>query len=376
MATLELRSVSKAFKTGKVLDGVSLAAKDGEIICIFGPSGAGKTVLLRLVAGVEQTDEGAIFLGGRDVTDTAPETRGVGMAFQNFALFPHMIAHEFQISQQEPDARAADLLEIYAPLFATLIGKEQVLLPHCVTVTGANDVNLFRNPEGNYVAPVTSRTRFLSRRVAASETAIVSLRVPDFADLKWAHIYSADAPPCRGTVTNANGESKIEIRHHGTASMVVVGKGTEPSLNDNDSARLGQLRDRLFGIPGPATTSPVGRPAGVDLRQASVRIEGTQVGQWGLVGVLINGKPAGAISSAFGTFPLSSAVGTIPPTVTLTVPDEGMWFVPQHIDLVAPGAEGKQYRIAQGTPDDAARAGNFIGDIELHLQWCAPEEVK
>jgi multiple sugar transport system ATP-binding protein len=94
MANLEIRSVSKEFKTGKVLDCVSLSAETGEIVAIFGPSGSGKTVLLRLIAGVEEPDEGSIFLGGRDVTDQAPETRGVGMAFQNFALFPHMSAFD------------------------------------------------------------------------------------------------------------------------------------------------------------------------------------------------------------------------------------------------------------------------------------------
>src|ERR1700761_5476961 len=94
MANLEIRSVSKEFKSGKVLDRISLIAENGEIVAVFGPSGSGKTVLLRLVAGVEQPDEGSILLGGRDVTDQAPEARGVGMAFQNFALFPHMSAFD------------------------------------------------------------------------------------------------------------------------------------------------------------------------------------------------------------------------------------------------------------------------------------------
>ena len=94
MANLEIRSVSKEFKIGKVLDRISLAADNGEIVAIFGASGSGKTVLLRLVAGVEQPDEGRILPGGRDVTDSAPEARDVGMAFQNFALFPHMSAFD------------------------------------------------------------------------------------------------------------------------------------------------------------------------------------------------------------------------------------------------------------------------------------------
>jgi multiple sugar transport system ATP-binding protein len=91
---LKLQAVSKEFKTGKVLDRVSLAVEDGEIVAVFGPSGSGKTLLLRLVAGVEQPDEGSILLSGRDVTDDPPESRGVGMAFQNFALFPHMSAFD------------------------------------------------------------------------------------------------------------------------------------------------------------------------------------------------------------------------------------------------------------------------------------------
>ena len=94
MAQIELDALSKSFKTGKVLEGISLKAETGEIVCVFGPSGTGKTVLLRLIAGVEVPDEGTIRLEGRDVTDEAPETRGVGMAFQNFALFPHMSAFD------------------------------------------------------------------------------------------------------------------------------------------------------------------------------------------------------------------------------------------------------------------------------------------
>jgi multiple sugar transport system ATP-binding protein len=94
MAQLELRNLTKAFKTGVVLDDVSLAADPGEIVAVFGPSGTGKTVLLRLVAGVQDPDAGAILIEGRDVTDESPDRRGVGMAFQNFALFPHMSAYD------------------------------------------------------------------------------------------------------------------------------------------------------------------------------------------------------------------------------------------------------------------------------------------
>jgi len=60
----------------------------------------------------------------------------------HFALLPQMIAHEFPISQQKSNAKAADMFELYAPLFASLAGKEQVLIPDCNEVNGENDVNL------------------------------------------------------------------------------------------------------------------------------------------------------------------------------------------------------------------------------------------
>jgi multiple sugar transport system ATP-binding protein len=127
MANLEIRSVSKEFKTGKVLDRISLAADNGEIVAIFGPSGSGKTVLLRLVAGVEQPDEGRILLGGRDVTDQAPETRGVGMAFQNFALFPHMSAFDNVASALTAHKVPRDIIRAKVEKVATLLKIEHVL---------------------------------------------------------------------------------------------------------------------------------------------------------------------------------------------------------------------------------------------------------
>ncbi|TPK22587.1 ABC transporter ATP-binding protein [Mesorhizobium sp. B2-5-9] len=94
MASLELRNVVKRYKSQTVLDNLSLTVADGETLVLFGPSGAGKTVLLRLVAGAIDPDEGKILIGGEDMTDVDAEFRGVGMAFQNFALFPHMSAFD------------------------------------------------------------------------------------------------------------------------------------------------------------------------------------------------------------------------------------------------------------------------------------------
>lgn len=91
--SLQLTNVVKSFKGETVLDGISLEVATGETLVLFGPSGAGKTVLLRLIAGVIDPDEGRIAVNGHDMAGVEPEERGIGMAFQNFALFPHMDAH-------------------------------------------------------------------------------------------------------------------------------------------------------------------------------------------------------------------------------------------------------------------------------------------
>ncbi len=94
MSQLSLRNLSKSYGAFTVFDGLNLEADAGEIIVVFGGSGTGKTILLRLIAGVEDQTSGTVELNGEDMTDVPPERRNVGMAFQNFALFPHMSARE------------------------------------------------------------------------------------------------------------------------------------------------------------------------------------------------------------------------------------------------------------------------------------------
>jgi hypothetical protein len=139
-----------------------------------------------------------------------------------FAVFPQMIAHEFPISQQKPNPGAAGMLELYAPLFDALIGKRQVLEPHCVATTGDNDVNLFINGAGEYVAPLTSRTRHRSRGAAGSEAATVTLHVRDAGKLKSARVYSADGAAYDAAVSAEPGVAVVSVTRHGTASVVVV----------------------------------------------------------------------------------------------------------------------------------------------------------
>jgi len=94
MSGLQLNDVIKRYGNTQVIHGVDLTVDDGEFCVFVGPSGCGKSTLLRMVAGLEDTTEGRIQIGGRDVTHADPAQRGVAMVFQTYALYPHMTVSE------------------------------------------------------------------------------------------------------------------------------------------------------------------------------------------------------------------------------------------------------------------------------------------
>jgi iron(III) transport system ATP-binding protein len=91
---LEIRNVLKTFGRFTALDRVCLDVRERGFLCLLGPSGCGKTTLLRIVAGLEEPDEGSIVMGGRDITKLSTARRNFGMVFQSYALFPNMTAYD------------------------------------------------------------------------------------------------------------------------------------------------------------------------------------------------------------------------------------------------------------------------------------------
>ena len=89
---LIIDGVSKQYKEKEVLKSVSFTVKDGEFLSILGPSGCGKTTLLRILIGLLKADTGTITKDGVDITNAAPDKRGMGIVFQNYALFENMTA--------------------------------------------------------------------------------------------------------------------------------------------------------------------------------------------------------------------------------------------------------------------------------------------
>jgi multiple sugar transport system ATP-binding protein len=92
MATVTYDHASRIYpgSTKPAVDALTLEINDGEFLVLVGPSGCGKSTSLRMLAGLEEINKGAILIGGRDVTHVSPKDRDIAMVFQNYALYPHM----------------------------------------------------------------------------------------------------------------------------------------------------------------------------------------------------------------------------------------------------------------------------------------------
>jgi len=122
-SVLELRYVSCAYETGRpAVQGISFAAREGEILCLLGPSGCGKTTILRAIAGFEPVRSGQLFLSGQLVSSPdmmiPTENRRVGMVFQEYALFPHLRVQDNiafglrHLARSERSARVQEMLRL------------------------------------------------------------------------------------------------------------------------------------------------------------------------------------------------------------------------------------------------------------------------
>lgn len=106
---LEVRNVRKYYENQLLLDDINFKLSGEETICLLGPSGGGKSTLLRIIAGLEEAENGQIFWEGEDITNLPAHKRNFGLMFQDYALFPHMSVEEnvaFGLRMQQMDAKA------------------------------------------------------------------------------------------------------------------------------------------------------------------------------------------------------------------------------------------------------------------------------
>ncbi len=162
------------------LDGIDLQIEDGESLSILGPSGCGKTAILRILAGLEQLDDGKVLFDGEDVTTVSPQERNVAMVFQDYALYPHWAAQDnlgffFQTHQRKHEIpeRVRITARVMGLGFETLLsqkppklsGGQQQRVAIGRAIIRDPQAFLFDEPLSNLDATVRARTRVEIRRL-------------------------------------------------------------------------------------------------------------------------------------------------------------------------------------------------------------------
>jgi putative spermidine/putrescine transport system ATP-binding protein len=176
---VRLENLQRRYGPVTALNDLSLTIAPGELVALLGPSGCGKTTALRLLAGLEQADGGRVMIDGSDVTAVPANKRDVGMVFQAYSLFPHMVAWENvafglqmrKVGAAERKRRALEVLDLvglapYANRYATQMSggqQQRVALARALAIRPK--VLLLDEPLSALDAKVRSRLRDEIRRV-------------------------------------------------------------------------------------------------------------------------------------------------------------------------------------------------------------------
>ena len=188
MAKVTLEKVSKFYGDVEAVKKIDLEISDNEFLVLVGPSGCGKSSTLRMIAGLEEIDEGKISIGDKTVNELEPRERNVSMVFQNYALYPHMTVQEnlgFSLKiagmqKKDIDTRvneAANILDIVEFLQrkpAQLSGGQRQRVAMGRAIVRRPDVFLFDEPLSNLDAKLRNQMRTEIKRLHQKvETTIV-----------------------------------------------------------------------------------------------------------------------------------------------------------------------------------------------------------
>jgi multiple sugar transport system ATP-binding protein len=303
MTTLALQNVTKRFKSQTVLDDLSLDVRDGERLVLFGPSGSGKTVLLRLIAGVIDPDQGRIVIGGEDVTEVDAEYRGIGMAFQNFALFPHMSAFDNIATPLEARGQRVNAIQAGVQSVAKLLKIDHVLTHHpkalsngqkqrtalARALAGSPPLLLLDDPLRNVDAKLRFEMRLELPRLLARQGATVIYVTQDYKEAMA--LGDRIAVMAEGRIQQLGTPEEIYLR---PANMEIARLFGDPTINlldvtpKEDGAgihiELSNVKVHLADAPAAV----VGQPCVLGLRPESVHF--IDVAQSGAVPVTVEAE--------------------------------------------------------------------------------------
>ena len=127
MANIKFTGVHKSFGSNKIITDFNLSGKDDEFLVLVGPSGCGKSTLLRMIAGLEQIDEGEIFINDQKINDLHPSKRQTAMVFQSYALYPHMNVYENMSFGLKIEKRSKEEIQTKVMQAAKILKIEELL---------------------------------------------------------------------------------------------------------------------------------------------------------------------------------------------------------------------------------------------------------
>jgi multiple sugar transport system ATP-binding protein len=300
MDRLELRNLTKRFDAKTVVSGVDLAVEGDELLFLLGPSGAGKTTILSMIAGIEDISEGEVLFDGQPMGRVPPHRRNVALTFENYVLYPNMTAHQnMAFPLQAPRVRGrysredirkrvrevAELLQIDQLLDRfpdQLSGGERQRVSLGRMLVRDPEVFLLDEPIAHLDAQLRYRMRKELRRIQKEKGVMALYATPDQAEA----VAMADriALLDRGALQQVGRPEELYNRPVNTFVASLVG---DPPMNFFDLT-LGQdggrpvLADTDFAIPAEGSALPGGLRQGrkyrVGVRPTDMAISRDQAG--------------------------------------------------------------------------------------------------
>ncbi len=266
---VHLRGIRKSFGAVDVIRGVDMDIQRGKFAVFVGPSGCGKSTLLRMIAGLEETSEGKIAIGDRDVTDEDPADRGVAMVFQSYALYPHLsvfenMAFSLRLAKRpkaevdEKVRKAAGILQLGEHLDkkpAQLSGGQRQRVAIGRAIVRAPEVFLFDEPLSNLDAELRVQMRLelarLHKQLGATMIYVTHDQVEamTLADtifvLQGGHVQQSGAP----LDLYDDPSNRFVAGFIGSPSMNFFEATVEGHVGGGITARLKGQPDLSFDIP-------------------------------------------------------------------------------------------------------------------------------
>lgn len=264
MANIRLNQVVKKYDDNLIINRLTMECKEKEFLAILGPSGAGKTTILKMIAGIEDVTKGEIFFGEKEYTHTSPQDRDLSMVFENYALYPHMTVREniaFPLKSPKKKGQfTADEIESRVAEVALMVGLEDKLDRRTNQLSGGQ------------------RQRVSLARALVKKTSVILMDEP------LAHLDAKLRVQMRGELKRIHqdlGATIIYVTHDYIEAMAMADRIAV--TNNGEIQQIGTPEEIYFSPKNEFVASIVGEPPmnifQAEIEQRQGKVYGTWQGQ-------------------------------------------------------------------------------------------------